>query len=261
MLALAAPILAHIPMAAIAGLLLLVAWGLLDFEQWKRVLHMDRTEAAIAAGTFIATLTMSLEIAVLSGVVASLITFLYRSARPTLRTLGFDTPFEDDANRPFVVIDGEDGQTTAPECPQLKLLRMEGAVYFGAVAHVSEHLHALRSVPDPARRLMVMSKFMSSLDLAGADMWEVELLRRRAMGGDLYFHRPRPQVLDVWERSGFIDRIGRDHIVDSKRAAIATIVPQLDDAICARCTARVFGECFDRPGPPPAVSGEGGPAP
>ncbi len=259
LLAMAAPVLAHIPMAAIAGLLLLVAWGLLDQAQWRRVLRMDRTEAAIAAGTFVAVLTMSLEIAILGGVVASLITYLYRSARPALRTLGFDKPFSDDAHRPFVVIDREDG-LDLPECPQLKLLRMEGSVYFGAVAHVAEHLHKLRTEPEPARRLMVMSKSMSSIDLAGADMWEAELLRRRAMGGDLYFHRPRPQVLEVWQRSGFLDKIGRDHIVDSKREAIATIVPQLDDAICARCTARVFGECFERPGPG-TISDASDPAP
>lgn len=260
LLALAGPILAHIPVATIAGLLMLVAWGLLDRPAWERVLRMDRTEAAIAAGTFVAVLTMSMEIAILGGVVASLITYLYRSARPTLHTLGFDRPFADDANRPFVVIDDESGKPTAPECPQLKLLRMEGSVYFGAVAHVAEHLHGLRTEPEAPRRLLVMSKFMTTIDLAGADLWEAELARRRAMGGDLYFHRPRPPVVAMWERSGFIDRIGRDHIFDSKRTALAQLVPKLDDAICARCTARVFAECMDRPSPQP-VSDASDPAP
>lgn len=247
LLALAAPLLAHIPVAAIAGLLLLVAWGLLDRRAWRRALRVDRTEAAIAAGTFVATLTMSLEIAVLGGVVASLVTYLYRSARPALRTLGFDRPFRQNENRPVVVIDGEHGGT-APECPQFKLLRMEGAVYFGAVSHVDDYLHRMRTAPEPARRLLVMCNSMSSIDLAGADLWETEMQRRREIGGDLYFHRPRPQVLEMWERSGFLDRIGRDHIFNSKRVAIATVVPTLDDAICARCTARVFDECRDRPG-------------
>ena len=125
---------------------------------------------------------------------------------------------------------------------------MEGSVYFGAVAHVAEHLHALRTAAVPARRLMVMAKSMTTIDMAGAEMWEAELLRRRAMDGDLYFHRPRPQVLSVWRRSGFLDRLGSDHVFESKRVAIATIVPQLDDEICARCCARVFDECRQRPG-------------
>ncbi len=247
LLVLAAPVLAHISVAAIAGLLLVVAWGLLDPAQWRRVLRMDRTEAAIALGTFVATLTFSLEAAVLGGVTASLVTYLYRSARPSLRTMGFDQSFDTNERRPFVIIDGAPSGTL-PECPQFKLLRMEGSVYFGAVAHVAEHLHMLRTQPQAAKRLMVMTKGMTTIDLAGADMWEAEWLRRRAMGGDLYFHRPRPQVLQVWQRSGFIDKVGRDHIFDSKRQAIATVVPQLDDEICARCTARVFDECRQRPG-------------
>ncbi len=247
LLVLAAPVLAHISVAAIAGLLLMVAWGLLDPAQWRRVLRLDRTEAAIALGTFIATLTFSLEAAVLGGVTASLVTYLYHSARPSLRTMGFDKRYGEDERRPFVIIDGAPAGSL-PECPQLTLLRMEGSVYFGAVAHVAEHLHMLRTVPTPAKRLLVMTKGMTTIDLAGAEMWQAELLRRRAMGGDLYFHRPRPQVLQVWRRSGFIDRVGADHIFDSKRVAIATIVPQLDDDICARCTARVFDECRQRPG-------------
>ena len=106
LLLLAAPVLAHISVAAIAGLLLVVAWGLLDPAQWRRVLHVDRTEGAIALGTLVATLTFSLEAAVLGGVTASLVTYLYRSARPSLRTMGFDKPFDDDVRRPFVIIDG-----------------------------------------------------------------------------------------------------------------------------------------------------------
>ena len=247
LLVLASPVLAHISVAAIAGLLLLVAWGLLDLAQWRRVLYLDRTEAAIALGTFVATLTFSLEVAVLGGVAASLVAYLYRSARPSLRTLGFNRAFGDDAHRPFVIIDGAPAGAL-PECPQFKLLRMEGSVYFGAVAHVAEHLHALRTAAVPARRLMVMAKSMTTIDMAGAEMWEAELLRRRAMDGDLYFHRPRPQVLSVWRRSGFLDRLGSDHVFESKRVAIATIVPQLDDEICARCCARVFDECRQRPG-------------
>ena len=247
LLVIASPILAYISVAAIAGLLLVVAGGLLDQAQWRRVLRLDRTEAAIAIGTFIATLTFSLDAAILGGVAASLVTYLYHSARPSMRTMGFNKSFEDDERRPFVIIDGAPSGTW-PECPQLKLLRMEGSVYFGAVAHVAEHLHILRTEPTPAKRLIVMTKGMTTIDMAGAEMWDAELLRRRAMGGDLYFHRPRPQVLSVWKRSGFIDRIGRDHIFASKRSAIATIVPRLEDDICASCTVRVFDECRFRPG-------------
>jgi SulP family sulfate permease len=37
--------------------------------------------------------------------------------------------------------------------------------------------------------------------------------------------------------------MGRDHVFPDKRIAIATIVPMLDPAICARCTVKLFEEC------------------
>ncbi len=249
LLLLAGPVLAWIPLAAISALLLLVAWGLLDRAHWQRVARLDRTEAAIAGGTFVATLTVSLEVAILGGVIASLVTYLYRSARPALRTMGFDTPPGQPGLRPFKVID-QSPDDFLPECPQLKLLRMEGSVYFGAVAHVAEHLHALRVAPGAPKHLLVMAKSMTSIDLAGADLWETERIRRSAMGGDLYFHHPRPQVENLWYRSGFLDRLGPGHVFFTKPQALATIVPQLDDAICANCKARIFEECAKRPGAP-----------
>ena len=258
--ALAGPLLAWIPLAGVNALLLVAAWSLWDRAAWGRVWALHRSEFAIALATAVATLTMRLEVAVLAGVMLSLVAYLYRSARPALRTMGFDSLHP---SRPFVVIDASlDGAPPAavlPECPQLKLLRMEGSVWFGAVAYVADRLRSLRlraaASPEGQRHLLVMAKSMNTIDLAGADLWDEERARRREAGGDLYFHRPRPQVLAMWQRTGFLDRLGADHVFPDKRTAIATIVPRLDPAVCARCTARVFGECVDRPGalPDPSI--------
>lgn len=256
LLLLGSPVLRFIPMASIAVLLLLVAWGLLDRAHWRRVVRLDRSETAIAAGTALATVLVSLQVAILGGMIAALVSYLYRSARPALRSMGFDRPplpgAADQGDRPFVVID-DAPPGALPRCPQLELLRMEGAVYFGAVAHVAEHLHRLRVQPQPQKHLLVMVKSMSSIDLAGADLWEAERIRRLAMGGDLYFHRPRQPVLDMWRRSGFLERLGADHVFDRKPAALATIVPRLDPEICRHCRARIFGECAFQPGPDDAL--------
>jgi SulP family sulfate permease len=238
-----AGLLAHIPFAAISGLLLLVAWSLIDMGEWRRIARLDRADVAIAGATLAATLLLRLETAILLGTGLSLIVYLYRSSRPAMRTMGFD---RSDAERRFVVID--DARGALPECPQLKLLRMEGSIYFGAAPHVSEHLHELRA-HTPQRHLLVMAKSMNFIDAAGAQVWADELASRRAAGGDLYIHRPRPQVVTMWTRSGFLEALGRDHLFPDKRTAIAHIVPRLDPAICARCEVRVFWECrSDDPG-------------
>ncbi|MDT7836876.1 SulP family inorganic anion transporter [Aquabacterium sp. OR-4] len=247
LLALAGPLLAWIPLAGVSALLLVVAWSLIDRAAWARLARLDRSELGIALATALATLVLRLEMAVLTGVMLSLVAYLWGVSRPALRSMGFGSQA---AGRPFVVLDGAAPGSVLPECPQLKLLRMEGSVWFGAVAHVAEHLRALRSAPGAPRHLLVMAKSMNALDLAGADLWDDERQRRREMGGDLYFHRPRPPVLALWRRSGFLARLGEDHVYPDKQRAIARIVPRLDPAICAGCQVRLFDECGERPGAP-----------
>jgi SulP family sulfate permease len=71
------------------------------------------------------------------------------------------------------------------------------------------------------------------------------------MGGDLYFHRPRPEVIRMWQTTGFTRLLGPEHQFPDKRSAIATIFTQLDPGICRQCTARIFEECRSVPGPDP----------
>ncbi|MGH8797608.1 MAG: SulP family inorganic anion transporter, partial [Caldimonas sp.] len=140
LVALIAPLLALIPMPAIAALLLVVAGSLFDVPAWRRLWALSRPDFAIAAATAIATVTIRIEMAILLGTILSLLTFLYRTSKPSMRVMGFDST---EPTRPFVV--RADVPVPLPECPQLKMVRMEGEVYFGAVSHVGDQLRDLRA--------------------------------------------------------------------------------------------------------------------
>lgn len=250
LVAVSAQLLAQIPMAALSALLVLVALSLLDLARWRQLFGLSRTDFGVALATMVATVTIRLEIAILLGMLLSLMSFLYRTSRPAMRSMGFDGRGLD---RQFVVIDTPDDpdeppHQTLPECPQLKLLRMEGEVYFGATQHVADILHALRSQPNPQKHLLVMAKSMNFIDLAGAELWAAELAARRAMGGNLYFHRPRPEVIRMWRKTGFTAVLGPEHQFPDKFTAIAHIFSKLDPEICRHCSARIFWECKTAPG-------------
>ena len=276
LVAFSAALLAHIPMAALAALLVLVALTLFDLPRWRELYALSRSDFAVALATLIATVAIRLEVAILLGMLLSLMLFLYRTSRPAMRSMGFDSRAPD---RQLVVIDdawhpveeagrragppqarpapsggsephavGSVGAAFLPECPQLKLLRMEGEVYFGATQHVADILHALRSQPNPQKHLLVMAKSMNFIDLAGAELWAAELAARRAMGGNLYFHRPRPEVIRMWRKTGFTNLLGPDHQFPDKATAISAIFRKLDPEICRHCSARIFRECKTAPG-------------
>ena len=246
LLAFTSPLLALIPLPAIAGLLLVVAWSLLDVPGWRRLWRDGREDFVIAAVTVLATVTIRIEMAIVLGTILSLVVYLHRTSRPYMRVMGFDNTHHE---RPFVV--RADVPNPLPECPQLKMIRMEGEVYFGAVPHVADQLRDMRAAPDAAKHLLVMAKSMNFIDLPAAELWRAELQTRRSAGGDLYFHRPRPPVLELWQRVGFTPELGSDHIFPTKRIAIATIFQHLDRSVCARCQVRVFEECGTLPPPVP----------
>ena len=278
LVAVSSSLLAQIPMAALAALLVLVAVALLDLQRWRQLFRLSRTEFAVALATLVATVTIRLEMAILLGTLLSLMSFLYRTSRPAMRTMGFQ---DWGTHRTFVVLDDaaggalnevtsvsaserSAGPACLPECPQLKLLRMEGEVYFGATQYVADTLHALRAQPSPQKHLLVMAKSMNFIDLAGAELWEAELAARRAMGGNLYFHRPRPEVIAMWRTTGFTDVLGPEHQFADKFTAISTIFRHLDPEVCRHCSARIFWECKTAPGaddpalnPKPPIQGEG----
>ena len=250
LLASTAPLLALIPLPAIAALLVVVAGSLLDVPGWQRLWRHSRDDFTIAAVTALATVTIRLEMAILLGTILSLLVYLHRTSRPYVRVMGFDKAVDDDgahSERMFVV--RADVPVALPECPQLKMIRMEGEVYFGAVPHVADALRDLRAAADAPRHLLVMAKSMNFIDLPAAELWRAELTLRRAAGGDLYFHRPRPPVLQFWQHIGFTHELGADHIFPTKRAAIASIFERLDRSVCARCTVRAFEECQALPPP------------
>lgn len=236
-----APLLAWVPLAGIAGVLLLVGWSLLSVDAWRHLWRASALEFGVAATTCIATLTLRIEAAVVVGSALSLGIYLHRTSRPPLLAMGFD---RETLPRRLVVL--AESSHPLPECPQLKIVRMAGSVYFGAAAHVSDQLQSLRDEAPQQRHLLLMASSMNFVDVAGSALWRHEMRRRRQNGGDFYVHRPRPEVLAHWARDGFLAALGEPNLFTDKREAFAHIIQRLDPARCAACSARIFNEC----GPP-----------
>ncbi|MCX7962282.1 MAG: SulP family inorganic anion transporter [Burkholderiales bacterium] len=229
------PLLAHLPVAAMAALLFMVAGGLVDLRAMRAVWRASRSESAVMWLTFAATLAMNLEVAVLAGVTLSLLAYLNRTSRPQIRAMAPDPRHRE---RRFAPV----AQGLA-ECPQLKIVAVEGSLYFGAVDHFESHMDTLREVAREQRHLLVLARNVNFVDLAGAEALAREARTRRAAGGALWIQGLRQPAEDVMRRSGALEEIGPEHVWREKREAIAHVFERLDRAVCARCRARIFEEC------------------
>ncbi len=229
-----APLVRFLPIASMAAILLMVAWSLVDAHHIRTIARTSRAELAVLVATLLATLFMHLEFAIYVGVLLSLILFLERTARPTIRDA---MPAPGESAYHFV----DQGHQT--DCPQLKMVFIDGPLYFGAVDHVMGRLRAIDAQRPSQKHLLILAPGINFIDSAGAELLAQEARRRAALGGGLYFHRLQPQVVGTLERAGCLDGISRDRLFAVGDDAVARIFPKLDPEVCRNCTVRAFRPC------------------
>ncbi len=233
-----APLAAYLPHAAMAAVLLVVAWGLIDRRGIRRILSSSRSESMVLALTFFSGVFVSLEFCILAGVLLSLTLYLNRTSRPALVAL---LPQQSAAGRHFAPLDAR------TPCPQLAVVRVDGSLFYGAVEHVRDRLVDLAGkAPGQPRHLLLVGDGINLLDIAGAHMLEDEAARLAAAGGGLYLAGMKPPVLEMLERSGALHGIGAAHVFDTKATALPAIYARLDRDTCRDCAVRAFGECSER---------------
>ncbi|MEK6748516.1 MAG: SulP family inorganic anion transporter [Pseudomonadota bacterium] len=236
---LVAPWAAYLPNAAMAGILFLVAWGLIDFHHIKRIINTSHSETAVLATTFLSTLFLELEFAILLGVVLSLVVYLARTSRPRI------TPRVPDPALPKRRFSTN---SDLQECPQMKMAQIDGSLFFGAVAHVRESIVQYQQMQPQQRHLLVVASAINFIDIAGAELLSEEAIQRRNNNGGLYLVSVKDSVCQTLNNGGYADEIKRENIFEHKNIAIATIVRErLDKQICAQCNARIFVECKEIP--------------
>ena len=126
------------------------------------------------------------------------------------------------------------------ECPQLKILRIDGSIFFGAVDHVAGRLAEEKLV---YRHILIVCSGVNLLDVAGAELLVNEAVSLREKGGALYLSSLKKSVREVLEKGGYIDKIGEENIFPYKEKAIEKIFPLLNQNICGSCEFRILNEC------------------
>lgn len=238
-----APLVSLTPLPAMAGIILYVAWKLIDRKEIRHILRSSRSDSAVVIATLLAGLFVRLEFAIYVGVILSLLIFLSNSARPKL---AISSPDPSSTRRSFRNVIAH----SLVECPEMVFARIDGAVYFGSVETIEAEFRKLERDHPGQQHLVLVLKGVGEIDLAAADMIVEEHLRRRARGGALYIVARYPPMLKRLRKLRVMETIGTDNVFESKGTAIEQLVSRLDDDACRNCSARVFLECAGRPGAP-----------
>ncbi len=230
-----APLTAYLPVAAMGGVILLVAYNLVDFHHIKQVLLMSKSETAILLTTFFATLFLELEFAIYLGVILSLVFFLAKTSTPHIPTLSVDLATE---HRKLVNID----KKPLKQCPKIKIIRIDMSIYFGSINFIQNRIARIVD-NERINHILIVSSGINFIDLAGAEALVIENRRMHKKGGGLYFVGLKSSVYEFAAKSCFIQNIGADHFFDSKKEAISSLYKKIDADYCHQCNALVFKEC------------------
>jgi SulP family sulfate permease len=235
-LLLVAPLAAFLPNAAMAGILFLVAWGLIDFHHITHIAHTSRAETVILVVTLVGTL-FNLEMGIFLGVFLSLVLFLYKSSKPEIIPV---VPAPEEGAYHFVRAKGR------PECPQLRIVRINGPVYFGAASFVQAALQQIDEDNPQQKSVLIAAASLNAIDIAGAEVLAQEARRRRRMGGGLYFYRLNKGAHDFLRQGGYDHEIGEGAFFPVMTNVSGALYWTLDPNVCRTCKARIFKECHGK---------------
>ena len=230
-----APLTAYLPVAGMGGVILLVAYNLVDFHHITQVLTKSKSEAAVLITTFLATLFLELEFAIYLGVLLSLVFFLARTSTPHIPTLSID---RDSKHRKLINID----KKPLKQCPQIKIIRIDMSIYFGSINHIQNRIAKIIE-NENIKHILIIASGINFIDLAGAEALVIENKRLKAMGGGLYFVGIKASVYEFIAESCFVKNIGPTHFFDTKTEAFKALYQRVDKDVCKNCNALIFEEC------------------
>jgi SulP family sulfate permease len=208
---LVAPLTKFVPIPSMAGILLLVSYNLIDFHHIKMIIKASKSETWVLFVTFFATLFLELEFAIYVGVILSLVVYLNRTSKPKIVSM---VPDPEDPKHRFINIHKKE----LPEYPEVKIIRLDGSLFFGAVNYV---IKKLQEIETPY--VLVVCDGINFIDVAGAEMLVNEVKRRRNLGGGLYLVGLKAAAADILQRGGYIKEIKEEAIFTSRTEAIKTI--------------------------------------
>jgi SulP family sulfate permease len=232
-----APLAAYVPLASLAGVVILTAAGLIDYRAISRIWQSRHADRLIMGATLLATLVLPLQFAVLSGIGLSVLTYLIRTTTPRVRTVLPTEDYEHFAHEPG-----------RPLCPQLAVVEILGDLYFGAVSHIEEYILDLMARHPDQRYLLLRMQSVEQCDLSGIHALENIVRAYRDRGGDVYMVRVREPVLALMASASFAELLGADHFLSPSAAIGHLFYYVIDPAICIyECPVRAWRECQNLP--------------
>ncbi|AOS46156.1 C4-dicarboxylic acid transporter DauA [Lacunisphaera limnophila] len=189
-----------VPMAAIAAVLVIVAFRMGEWHELRRLHRMPRSDALVLLTTMGLTVVFDLVIAVEVGLILAAILFIKRMAETTEIAQVTD---RDELETTEQIAHGK----AIPE--GVVVFRIFGPFFFGAAEKMEDALQRVGTLP---RVLILRMQLVPAMDATALNALESIVERMQAAGGTVILSGPHRQPLDMMVQAGFIEKLGRRNI-------------------------------------------------
>jgi len=204
----ASPLVAYVPMAVLAGILMVVAYNMGEWREIPGLLKLTKTDISVWLVTFALTVFADLTVAVEAGMIIAALLFISRVAATTTVAQVTDDYIEDGR---IHILQDKDIPYYAT------IFRIHGPFLFGAtdkISIVTENIHKLPPV------VILRLRNMTALDATGLFALEEVARTLKTSGRELILCGAREQPAQLIHQAEFEELIGRENITDNVQEAI-----------------------------------------
>lgn len=195
-----APLANHIPLPAMAAVLIMVARRMGEWHELVRLPRLPRSDALVLLTTCLLTVIFDLTVAVVVGMVLAALLFMKRISETT--EISRVTTSDE--------LESEEHLVRGKDIPEGVLVyRIFGPFFFGAAEKLEDALVGLGALP---RVLILRMQLVPAMDATALNALASVVERMEAAGGRVVLSGPHRQPLEMMRRAGFVERVGRRNI-------------------------------------------------
>jgi len=204
----AAPLASYIPMAALAGILMVVAYNMGEWHEIPQLLKLTRTDISVWLVTFALTVFADLTVAVEAGMILAALLFIARVANTTTVSQVTDDYIED--GRVHILQDKDIPYYAT-------IFRIHGPFLFGAtdkILTITENMHKLPPI------VIIRIRNMTAIDATGLFALEEVAKQLHSTRRTLILCGAREQPAQLMHQAEFQDVVGRENICANVQEAL-----------------------------------------
>ncbi len=188
----------YVPLSVLAGILITVGWGIIDFRGFKDLTHVPKADAFVLVVVFLMTVFVDLLTAVGIGMVIACFLFMMRAGEIIENQYGGRTLADEfDKNEPW------EDEKDLPEdvIKQVYIQRLNGPVFFGSITGFN---HVMHDIPTDAKIVIIRMKRVSFMDQSGAYAMETAIKDMQAKGIEVFMTIIQPQPDAIMHKTHII---------------------------------------------------------